>query len=111
MRPGTKDPPQMTKEMMNEMLWDTHMHCYFSGDSEADPEEMIKAAQAAGLDGICFTDHLDYDFPSDPPDLFVPDLEAYEQAIPALTKKYENILPVLHGIEIGVQPHLHEKLR
>ena len=93
------------------MLWDTHMHCRFSGDSEADPEDMIKAAKNAGLDGICFTDHLDYDFPSDPPDLFVPDLEAYEQAIPALTKKYENILPVLHGIEIGVQPHLHEKLR
>lgn len=93
------------------MLWDTHMHCFFSGDSEADPEEMIRAAQAAGLSGICFTDHLDYDFPSDPPDLFVLDLEEYEQAIPALTKKYEGIFPILHGIEIGVQPHLHEKLR
>lgn len=93
------------------MLWDLHMHCRFSGDSEADPEDMIKAAKAAGLDGLCFTDHLDYDFPSDPPDLFVLDLEAYEQAIPALSKKYEGIFPVLHGIEIGVQPHLSEKLR
>ena len=93
------------------MLWDTHMHCRFSGDSEADPEDMIKAAQEAGLDGICFTDHLDYDFPSDPPDLFVLDPNAYEQAMLALKKKYEGIFPVLHGIEIGVQPHLHEKLR
>ena len=66
------------------MLWDTHMHCRFSGDSEADPVDMIEAARTAGLDGICFTDHLDYDFPSDPPDLFVLDLETYEQAIPAL---------------------------
>lgn len=93
------------------MLWDTHMHCRFSGDSNADPEDMIAAARAAGLDGICFTDHLDYDFPSDPPDLFVPDLEEYEQAILALKKKYEHVFPVLHGIEIGVQPHLHERLQ
>lgn len=92
------------------MLWDTHMHCRFSGDSEADPEDMIAAAQAAGLDGICFTDHLDYDFPSDPPDLFLLDPDAYEQAIHALAKKYEGIFPVRCGIEVGVQPHLHEKL-
>ena len=92
------------------MLWDTHMHCRFSGDSEADPVDMIEAARAKGLDGICFTDHLDYDFPSDPPDLFLLDLEAYEQAIPALANKYEGIFPVLHGIEIGIQPHLSEKL-
>ena len=26
------------------MLNDTHMHCCFSGDSEADPEDMILAA-------------------------------------------------------------------
>lgn len=92
------------------MLWDTHMHCRFSGDSEADPVDMIEAARAKGLDGICFTDHLDYDFPSDPPDLFLLDLEAYEQAIPALANKYEGIFPVLHGIEIGIQPHLSDKL-
>ncbi|MGN0343935.1 MAG: histidinol-phosphatase HisJ family protein [Lachnospiraceae bacterium] len=92
------------------MLWDTHMHCRFSGDSEADPEDMIKAARAAGLDGICFTDHLDYDFPSDPPDLFVLDTEAYELSGHALSDKYKDIFPVLHGIETGVQPHLHKKL-
>ena len=67
------------------MLWDTHMHCNFSGDSDADPEDMIRAAINAGLDGICFTDHLDYDFPSDPPDLFVIDLDDYDRAIQALS--------------------------
>ena len=93
------------------MLWDTHMHCRFSGDSEADPEDMITASMNAGLGGICFTDHLDYDFPSDPPDLFVLDLDAYDQAIVTLSEKYENVFPVRHGIELGVQPHLHERLR
>ena len=40
------------------MLNDTHMHCCFSGDSEANPEDMIEAAIQKGLDGLCFTDHL-----------------------------------------------------
>lgn len=93
------------------MLWDTHMHCHFSGDSEAASEDMVRAAMAAGLSGICFTDHLDYDFPFDPPDLFVPDLNAYKLEITALRDKYRGQFPVHFGIEIGVQPHLHEKLR
>lgn len=92
------------------MLWDTHMHCHFSGDSEAGPEDMVRAAIAAGLSGVCFTDHLDYDFPADPPDLFVPDLDAYRLEITALRDNYKEQFPVHFGIEIGVQPHLHEKL-
>ena len=44
------------------MLWDTHMHCHFSGDSDADPKDMISAAIQKGLDGICFTDHQDFDY-------------------------------------------------
>ena len=51
------------------MLWDTHMHTHFSGDSDADPTKMARAAIARNLDGICITDHLDYDYPDDP-DLF-----------------------------------------
>ena len=43
-------------------MWDQHMHCMFSGDSDADPVLMIKSAINKGLDGICFTDHLDYDY-------------------------------------------------
>lgn len=35
------------------MLNDTHMHCCFSGDSEANPEDMILAAIQKGLDGLC----------------------------------------------------------
>ena len=93
------------------MLWDTHMHCKFSGDSEAEPEAMIDAARQKGLGGICFTDHLDYDFPSDPPGLFELDLAQYEAEMLSLKDKYEATFPVYHGIELGVQPHLHKKLQ
>jgi histidinol-phosphatase (PHP family) len=86
------------------------MHCHFSGDSEADPEDMIKAAQTAGLSGICFTDHLDYDFPSEKPDEYVLNLADYDREMTALIEKYRDSFPVRHGIEIGIQPHLAKKL-
>ena len=41
------------------MLWDTHMHSQYSGDSDAPQEDMIRAAIRAKLPGICFTDHLE----------------------------------------------------
>ncbi|MGN0240504.1 MAG: PHP domain-containing protein [Candidatus Weimeria sp.] len=48
------------------MFFDTHMHTCFSGDSDADPVDMINAAKKNGLDGLCFTDHLDIDlYPDD----------------------------------------------
>ncbi len=49
------------------MFWDTHMHCNFSGDSKAAPEDMILAAIHKGLKGICFTDHIDWDYPGPTP--------------------------------------------
>ena len=58
-------------------MWDQHMHCMFSGDSDADPVLMIKSAINKGLDGICFTDHLDYDYKEEP-GLFDLDIAAYE---------------------------------
>ena len=60
-------------------MWDQHMHCMFSGDSDADPVLMIKSAINKGLDGICFTDHLDYDYKEEP-GLFDLDIAAYEKA-------------------------------
>ena len=52
------------------MLWDSHLHTNFSGDSDASPEIMIEQAVTLELPGICITDHLDYDYPKEP-DLFL----------------------------------------
>lgn len=92
------------------MLWDTHMHCHFSGDSQAAPEDMITSARARGLAGICFTDHLDYDYREEPGE-FLLDIPAYQQAIAALQEKYRNEFPVLWGIELGLQPHVADANR
>ena len=40
-------------------LYDTHTHTFFSHDSKAVPEEMVKSAIDNGLSGIAFTEHCD----------------------------------------------------
>lgn len=87
------------------MLWDTHMHSQFSGDSSTPQEDMIKAASEKNLCGICFTDHLDMDYP-DEPETFLLDLPNYVSSVSALQEQYAAKLPVLLGIELGLQPHL-----
>ena len=86
-------------------LWDVHMHSQFSGDSDAPQEDMILTAIDAGLGGICFTDHLDMDYP-DEPSLFLLDLPNYTSSVLSLQEKYRDKFPILLGIELGLQPHL-----
>lgn len=85
------------------MFWDQHMHCNFSGDSDALPEDMIKAGIAHGLSGVCFTDHLDYDYPEEP-NIFLLDFDNYFKALSHLRKKYADKISVNIGIELGLQP-------
>ena len=87
------------------MLWDTHMHSQFSGDSHTPQEDMIAAAKQKNLKGICFTDHLDIDYP-DEPETFLLDLPNYVSSVDAMQEKYKEVLPVRLGIELGLQPHL-----
>jgi histidinol-phosphatase (PHP family) len=83
------------------------MHCHFSGDSETPPEKMVQAAMTYGLDGICFTDHQDYDY-RETPGLFDLDVPAYRKEILRLQKEYASF-PILWGIELGLQPHTLEQ--
>ncbi len=93
--------------MKQNRLWDVHMHSQFSGDSDAPQEEMIMTAIDAGLGGMCFTDHLDIDYP-DNPALFLLDLPNYTASVLALKNKYREKFPVHLGIELGLQPHLSD---
>lgn len=89
------------------MYWDTHMHCKFSGDSTAEPEDMILSAVQKGLDGICFTDHIDYDYPG--PVSFQFPAEEYFKTLEPLSMKYKNQITVHIGVELGLQPHLKQR--
>ncbi len=87
------------------MFWDTHTHSHFSGDSQADPGAMAKAARDAGLSGICFTEHLDWDYKKDP-ELFLLDLPGYLTCMEELARDCPDGFSICAGIELGLQPHL-----
>jgi histidinol-phosphatase (PHP family) len=87
------------------------MHTHHSGDSEAAPLSMVQAAMEKGLDGLCFTDHYDYDYQEDPA-LFLLDFEAYRGEIAALCAEFSDNFPIRWGIELGLQPQaVEENLR
>ena len=89
---------------------DSHLHSSFSTDSEEAMENIIKAAIQMGLDRICFTEHMDYDFPKGENDTdehpFLLDTDAYIKTYELMRSKYKNIITVGFGVELGMQPHL-----
>ena len=86
-------------------LYDMHMHCHFSGDSNAAPPDMVRAAIEKGLAGICFTDHLDIDY-KETPGLFDLDIPAYKKEILSVKEAFTDKLDIGWGIELGLQPYL-----
>ena len=86
------------------------MHTYFSGDSEAKPEDMVLAAIDKGLEAICFTDHEDIDYFCDDIE-FVFDPETYFKELGALKEKYKEKLDIRIGVEFGLQPHLAKQAK
>lgn len=87
-------------------LADTHTHTKFSSDSKAEPLDMLAAAKAAGLSALCFTDHMDLDFPGDDT-LFVFDTKEYFKELLPLkgqTLADPSMPELLLGIELGLRP-------
>lgn len=96
--------------MADTILWDCHMHSFFSGDSDAPTEDMVRAAIDRGLDGITLTEHLDPDYPEIPDEVdFSLDIPAYYAEIMRLQNLYQDRISIRFGIELGLQPHLSEQ--
>ena len=95
--------------MNHKLLWDCHLHSSFSGDSSTPMESLIQKAISLGLDGICFTEHLDPDFPETPDgSQFDLDIDSYHKELLRLQEIYSEKLDMRFGIELGLQPHLAE---
>lgn len=88
---------------------DYHVHTDFSSDSSTPMEDMVARAIELGLERICFTDHMDYDFPVTEGYTFVFEPEEYFTKLAELTDKYKRKIKILKGIELGLQPHLGER--
>src|SRR5208283_3691088 len=65
---------------------DIHVHSRNSGDSDADPEELILRAINNGLHGIAFTEH--YSFEASEP-------------VEILRERYEHEIMVFRGVEFS----------
>lgn len=44
---------------------DTHIHTNYSTDSTTPVQQQIEKASSMGMEQLCITDHMDYDFPKD----------------------------------------------
>lgn len=99
------------------VLFDNHNHSQFSFDGgRASIEEGANAAVAAGLGGLCFSDHCDH---------FVPPMKATEENIvpeyfdvplqQAEISRVQEIMGgrirILKGIEIGMYEECHDDIR
>ncbi len=84
-------------------MFDCHMHTKFSTDSVMEADAACETAIGLGLDGIAFTDHLDFDYPDES---FNIDFDKYFSHITAIRERYRDKLKVLTAVEVGIQPHV-----
>lgn len=81
-------------------MFDFHIHSLVSFDGRGAAEDMLRAAAAAGMKEICFTDHLDYD-PLATEDVFLFDTQVYNDAYDNL---YHPDVKIRRGMEFGMLP-------
>lgn len=92
------------------MKADFHLHSSFSTDSKTPMEEMVKRGIGLGLKTMCFTEHMDFDFPMNELD-FQLDTKSYQTELFGLKEKYCSQIELLFGVELGLQTHLSERLK
>lgn len=84
------------------MLADYHVHSDFSWDSRTAMEEQVQAAVRAGVEEMCFTEHVDYGVRSRENNC---DYEAYRRELMRCREAYKGKIRLKYGIEFGVQTH------
>lgn len=86
-------------------MFDFHIHTNYSDDCSVEMESYIAPAVAKGLKGICFTDHIDIDYPNST-NKFLYEYTPYLNELNRLKDKYKGKLDIFFGIEFGMQPHI-----
>lgn len=85
------------------ILFDYHLHSTHSGDGLSTDRVQVLAAIDRGLKEICFTEHLDIDFPVNV--CFQLHLDTYQQDIRALAEEFKDQITIKCGVEVGNQKH------
>lgn len=86
---------------------DLHVHSFFSTDSDEPLESMARAAVEKGLETLCFTEHMDFDYPGGG---FFLDTPAYRAELLRVRELYRGRLEILFGVELGLMDYIAPKL-
>ena len=92
------------------LISDYHVHSHFSGDCSFPMEEVIREAIQKKIHNLCFTEHHDIDFPYTSINWEL-DFNNYMTSIRQFKEAYKDNINIYTGIELGVQPHLYERLK
>ena len=78
---------------------DLHTHTSFSTDSSQPMEDAVLHMIGIGLKTVCFTEHMDMDYPGGE---FLLDTVEYHETLLRLREKYSGKLEILFGVELGL---------
>lgn len=98
------------------MISDMHLHTEWSSDSKTPVRDQVRSAVRRGMKSICITEHQDYDQPVFPPDNYTfligdtDETAAYMDELAQIKAEFAEQIEVLAGVELGLQPHLPQKL-
>ncbi|WP_281532876.1 histidinol-phosphatase HisJ family protein [Anaerocolumna aminovalerica] len=87
---------------------DYHLHSSFSSDSETPMESQIEKAIELGLEDICFTEHMDLDYPKEYGE-FNFSVEEYFKKIKEMQEKYRGKISIYKGVEFGLIPEIGDQ--
>ena len=82
------------------MIYDSHIHSFFSADSDSSIDDICNTAIKRNIDGITLTDHLDLYYPDFDVEFNI-DFKKYHEEIAKYKKKYEDKLKIFAGLELG----------
>lgn len=87
---------------------DYHLHSSFSSDSETPMEMQIERAIELGMKSICFTEHMDLDYPKEYGE-FTFSIEKYFGKIKEMQEKNKEKISIYKGVEFGLAPGLGDR--
>ena len=90
-------------------LFDCHMHSTHSCDSSATFKELCESALKCGLQGICVTEHVDFDEADQGYGYY--DYDAYMADVDKYRKKYGSRLMIRTGVEVTYQTEFIDDIR
>jgi histidinol-phosphatase (PHP family) len=89
------------------IIADFHTHSSFSSDSDEPLENVAAAAVDKGLDILCVTEHMDYDYPGGE---FILDTAAYKKELLRVREQFRDKLDIRFGVELGLMDYLAPRL-